>query len=128
MACDMEHTHHPYWRLHFDIDGQGQDQLLVRRGDKWAIHSTEAEDLKVTAAGSANWLVRRPDSRRGVWIVPGGAHAAFDVLDSRWTYAVYRRFFEEIARYEAAAPVTVIGERARPRSEASPRRRRRAAS
>src|SRR3989442_6851060 len=74
----MEHTHHPYWRLHFDIDGQGQDQLLVRRGDKWAIHSTEAEDLKVTAAGSANWLVRRPDSRRGVWIVPGGGDGAPD--------------------------------------------------
>jgi predicted alpha/beta-fold hydrolase len=34
-----------------------------------------------------------------VWIVPGGQHAAFDVLDRRWTYSVYRRFFERWARY-----------------------------
>ncbi|HSJ17611.1 MAG TPA: alpha/beta hydrolase [Solirubrobacterales bacterium] len=34
-----------------------------------------------------------------VWIVPGGAHAAFDVLDRDWTYTVYRRFFERWAEY-----------------------------
>ena len=34
-----------------------------------------------------------------VWIVPGGQHAAFDALDERWTFAVYRTFFERWARY-----------------------------
>jgi predicted alpha/beta-fold hydrolase len=34
-----------------------------------------------------------------VWIVPGGAHAAFDIVDPRWTYAVYRTFFERWADY-----------------------------
>jgi predicted alpha/beta-fold hydrolase len=38
-----------------------------------------------------------------VWIVPGGSHAAFDVLDPRWTYAVYRTFFERWAEYGEAA-------------------------
>ena len=94
--------------------------LLVLHGeDDEIIPVKHARMLEEAAAGNAN--VR-------VWIVPGGAHAAFDVIDSRWTYAVYRRFFEEFARYEAAAPVAVMRERARPRSEASPRRRRRAAS
>ena len=94
--------------------------LLVLHGeDDEIIPVKHARMLEEAAAGNPN--VR-------VWIVPGGAHAAFDVLDSRWTYAVYRRFFEEFARYEAAAPVAVMRERARPRSEASPRRRRRAAS
>jgi predicted alpha/beta-fold hydrolase len=37
-----------------------------------------------------------------VWIVPGGSHAAFDVLDPRWTYAVYRTFFERWAEYGEA--------------------------
>jgi predicted alpha/beta-fold hydrolase len=37
-----------------------------------------------------------------VWIVPGGAHAAFDVLDRHWTYTVYRRFFERWADYDRA--------------------------
>jgi predicted alpha/beta-fold hydrolase len=34
-----------------------------------------------------------------VWIVPGGAHAAFDRLDPDWIYTVYRTFFERWARY-----------------------------
>jgi predicted alpha/beta-fold hydrolase len=38
-----------------------------------------------------------------VWILPGGAHAAFDVLDRRWTYAVYRGFFERWADYGEGA-------------------------
>jgi predicted alpha/beta-fold hydrolase len=37
-----------------------------------------------------------------VWIVPGGAHAAFDVLDGHWTYTVYRSFFERWADYDRA--------------------------
>jgi predicted alpha/beta-fold hydrolase len=37
-----------------------------------------------------------------VWIVPGGAHAAFDVLDRHWTYTVYRSFFERWADYDRA--------------------------
>jgi predicted alpha/beta-fold hydrolase len=39
-----------------------------------------------------------------VWIVPGGAHAAFDMLDRGWTYGVYRSFFERWADYGEAAP------------------------
>jgi predicted alpha/beta-fold hydrolase len=94
--------------------------LLVLHGeDDEIIPVKHAHMLEEAAAGNPN--VR-------VWIVPGGAHAAFDVLDSRWTYAVYRRFFEAFASYEATAAVAVIRERARPRSEASPRRPRRAAS
>ena len=94
--------------------------LLVLHGeDDEIIPVKHAHTLEEAAADNPN--VR-------VWIVPGGAHAAFDVIDSDWTYAVYRRFFEEFARYEAAAPVAVMRERARPRSEASPRRPREAAS
>jgi predicted alpha/beta-fold hydrolase len=46
-----------------------------------------------------------------VWIVPGGQHAAFDVLDERWTFAVYRTFYERWARYaerEAASASEVV--------------------
>jgi len=39
-----------------------------------------------------------------VWILPGGAHAAFDALDSEWTYGVYRRFFERWATYAEQRP------------------------
>ena len=45
-----------------------------------------------------------------VWIVPGGQHAAFDALDERWTFAVYRTFFERWARYteREAAPASEV--------------------
>ena len=51
------------------------------------------------------------------WIVPGGGHAAFDVLDKRWTYAVYRTYFERLASYAevaaaAAAYALAFGQRA----------------
>jgi predicted alpha/beta-fold hydrolase len=34
-----------------------------------------------------------------VWVLEGGAHGAIDAVDKRWTYAVYRGFFERWARY-----------------------------
>jgi len=52
-----------------------------------------ARILEQAAAGSD--LVR-------VWILPGGGHAAFDVIDRSWTYQVYRTYFERLGRYERA--------------------------
>lgn len=67
-----------------------------------AVHS---EDDMIVPVKHARMLA---DAARGndlvrVWIVPGGAHVAFDVLDSRWTYTVYRTFFERWADYGVAA-------------------------
>jgi predicted alpha/beta-fold hydrolase len=46
----------------------------------------------------------------GVWIVPGGAHAAFDALDERWAYAVYRAYFERWATYAERAELDSGGQ------------------
>jgi predicted alpha/beta-fold hydrolase len=71
--------------------GETRIPLLVLHGeDDEIIPVKHARMLEQAAAGNPN--VR-------VWIVPGGAHAAFDVLDHRWTYAVYRTFFERLASY-----------------------------
>jgi dipeptidyl aminopeptidase/acylaminoacyl peptidase len=63
-----------------------------------------AEDDPIVPVEHARMLEEAVEGsdRVHVWIVPGGGHAAFDMLDRRWTYAVYRRFFEALARYEAA--------------------------
>lgn len=69
-----------------------------------------AEDDPIVPVEHARMLeeAAADNDRVRVWIVPGGGHAAFDALDKRWTYAVYRGFFEQLARYEAAvvAPAT----------------------
>jgi predicted alpha/beta-fold hydrolase len=67
--------------------------LILHAEDDEVIPVAHAHELGLAAAGNDN--VR-------VWIVPGGAHAAFDAIDKRWTYAVYRTFFERLARYETA--------------------------
>jgi predicted alpha/beta-fold hydrolase len=64
--------------------------LVLHSEDDFIIPVEHARMLE--QAKGDNELVR-------VWILPGGAHAAFDVLDSRWTYAVYRAFFERWADY-----------------------------
>jgi predicted alpha/beta-fold hydrolase len=63
-----------------------------------ALHSVDDGVIPVehahmlAEAAKGNELVRS-------WIVPAGQHAAFDAIDARWTYAVYRGFFERWARY-----------------------------
>lgn len=71
-----------------------------------------AEDDPIVPVEHARMLEQAAEGndRVRVWIVPGGGHAAFDALDRRWTYAVYRKFFEGLARYEDAAAVPVTAE------------------
>jgi predicted alpha/beta-fold hydrolase len=77
-----------------------------------ALHSTDDQVIPVehahmlAEASAGNELVRS-------WIVPGGQHAAFDAIDERWTYMVYRGFFERWARYaerERSAPGEAPGD------------------
>lgn len=72
--------------------------LILHAEDDPIVPVEHARMLEEAAAGN---------DRVRVWILPGGGHAAFDALDRRWTYAVYRGFFEALARYEpaVAAPV-----------------------
>ena len=72
--------------------------LILHAEDDPIVPVEHARMLEEAAAGN---------DRVRVWIVPGGGHAAFDALDRRWTWAVYRRFFERLARYDAAVTAPV---------------------
>jgi predicted alpha/beta-fold hydrolase len=65
------------------------------------LHSEDDEVVPVEHARMIEQAAAGSDKVR-VWIVPGGGHAAFDAIDSPWTYAVYRTFFERLARYAVA--------------------------
>jgi predicted alpha/beta-fold hydrolase len=67
------------------------------------LHSEDDEVIPVAHAHQLELDARGNDNVR-VWIVPGGAHAAFDAIDKGWTYAVYRVFFERMARYALVTP------------------------
>jgi pimeloyl-ACP methyl ester carboxylesterase len=64
--------------------------LVLHPEDDHVIPVRHARKLAEAAAG--NELVR-------VWTLPGGGHGALDAIDKRWTYTVYRRFFERWAAY-----------------------------
>ncbi|MFN2612938.1 MAG: serine aminopeptidase domain-containing protein [Solirubrobacterales bacterium] len=72
------------------IGGTKVPVLILHPTDDKIIKVEEAEKLERAAAG--NDLVR-------VWKLPAGSHGALDAMDSRWTYAVYRRYFERWASY-----------------------------
>jgi predicted alpha/beta-fold hydrolase len=68
------------------------------------LHSEDDEVVPVKHARMIEEAAAGNDKVR-VWIVPGGGHAAFDAIDKRWTYAVYRTFFERLARYSVAEEI-----------------------
>jgi predicted alpha/beta-fold hydrolase len=63
-----------------------------------------AEDDEVVPVEHARMLERAAGDSElvRVWILPGGGHAAFDAIDRRWTYQVYRTYFERLARYASS--------------------------
>ena len=63
-----------------------------------ALHSTDDAVIPVAHAHMLAEAAAGHDLVRS-WIVPAGQHAAFDAIDERWTYSVYRTFFERWARY-----------------------------
>jgi predicted alpha/beta-fold hydrolase len=67
--------------------------LVLHPEDDHIIKVDQSERLAEAAAG--NDLVR-------VWKVPAGSHGALDAMDSKWTYTVYRRWFESWANYTGA--------------------------
>jgi predicted alpha/beta-fold hydrolase len=64
--------------------------LVLHPEDDHVIPVRHADMLAEAAAG--NELVR-------VWKLAGGGHGALDAIDKRWTYSVYRNFFERWATY-----------------------------
>jgi predicted alpha/beta-fold hydrolase len=65
------------------------------------LHSEDDEVVPVKHARMIEEAAAGNDKVK-VWIVPGGGHAAFDAIDKGWTYAVYRTYFERLARYAVA--------------------------
>jgi predicted alpha/beta-fold hydrolase len=72
------------------IPGARVPVLVLHPEDDHVIPVRHAEMLAEAAAG--NDLVR-------VWKLAGGGHGALDAIDKRWTYSVYRNFFERWAGY-----------------------------
>ena len=82
VAINMEHTHHPYWRLDFDVDGPDNNRVYAVSNGNWSYYPNEANDKKDTGADK-HWVIRNEDTGRQVWIFPSADAGAdgFSTLD-----------------------------------------------
>ncbi len=91
------------WRRARGLDRVGDAKvplLVLHPEDDVIIKVEEAQKLEQAAKG--NDLVR-------VWILPAGAHGILEAIDSKFTYNVYRGFFERWATYAERGAEAVKG-------------------
>jgi Copper amine oxidase, enzyme domain len=90
LQCNVDHDHHPYWRMDFDINGFAADQVFVfdaNRGDEgwgtgWHKYTNELNEVKNASTGRV-WFVRDNPTGHGMWVIPGpdGTVDAFSTKD-----------------------------------------------
>ncbi|MDQ3666534.1 MAG: hypothetical protein M3410_08130 [Acidobacteriota bacterium] len=69
VAINMEHTHHPYWRLDFDIDGPEDNRVYVVSNNDWFFYSNEINDTKNMEANKT-WIIRNERTGNQIWVFP----------------------------------------------------------
>jgi hypothetical protein len=87
LQCEINHTHHPYWRMDFDVAGAANDQVFVyadNRGNEgwgpgWHKYTQEQQDIKNPPVHQV-WFQRDNSTGHGVWIVPGANDGTFDAF------------------------------------------------
>src|SRR5262249_40014190 len=42
LFTNVNHTHHPYWRLDFDVDGHENNRVWVEDSGTWHVYNSEA--------------------------------------------------------------------------------------
>jgi hypothetical protein len=70
LTINMDHTHHPYWRLDFDIDGADSNRVYGVDNKQWFSYAKEANDVKNPATNRV-WFVRNEKTGSGAWVIPG---------------------------------------------------------
>ncbi len=81
LQCAEDHTHHAHWRLDFDIDGSGDDQVFKNTG------SLQATEFNDTRTASTFWSIQDAETGTRVEIIPG-ADDGFPDDFARWDVAV----------------------------------------
>jgi hypothetical protein len=85
LQCNVDHSHHAYWRFDFDIEGAPRDTVFEYNtttpdqgwGPGWHVKRYETSRVK-SAATSRSWAIMDVGSMRGYHIIPGAADGTAD--------------------------------------------------
>lgn len=69
LQCNTNHTHYPYWRFDFDVDGSNNQ--IERETATGIIPYTTEFDVSANAALNHNWRVSNPQTGASVTLQPG---------------------------------------------------------
>ena len=90
LQCDVDHDHHPYWRIDFDVAGAPSDQIFVydnNRPDEgwgpgWHKHTNELNETK-NPATNRRWVVRDHPGGQLAWVIPDAADGVADWFSTK---------------------------------------------
>jgi hypothetical protein len=102
LQCNIDHEHHPYWRLDFDINGAPWDQVFVYDNNRpnqgwgpgWMKYTNEINDVKNPATGRV-WFVRDNPTAHGVWVFPGAMDGSADSFSTKDAAARLYRYADD---------------------------------
>ena len=91
LQCQVDHVHHPYWQLDFDMDGAPNDQAFLHLssfldfgfGPGWFRYSNEY-DSRRNPSEKPVWFVRDAQTLLGAFVQPStddGPHDAFSSIN-----------------------------------------------
>ena len=104
LQCNIDHDHHPYWRLDFDVAGAGGDQIFVFDNNRpnegwgpgWRKHRAELNEVKNPPTARV-WFVRDNGTSHGVWVLPGGDDGTSNAFSNKDMGARRYRYTEDEA-------------------------------
>jgi hypothetical protein len=69
---ELDHKHHPYWRLDFDVEGTANQVWSIRRKSNGTVlttkHSNEANNWKLADDADLSWTINKPNSSKHILI------------------------------------------------------------
>jgi hypothetical protein len=90
LQCQIDHGHHVYWRLDFDLDGSGGDEAFLHQasfpdvgyGPGWYRYSNEF-DSRWNPADGPTWFARDSQTFLGADVWPGSSDEPRDAFSDK---------------------------------------------
>jgi len=90
LQCNIDHDHHPYWRMDFDLNGASSDQIFVFDNNRpnegwgpgWRKRTAEFNQVK-NPPTDRKWFVRDNPTALGMWVWPSGDDGTSNSFSSK---------------------------------------------